>query len=68
MIFFRKKYYKEVPCKACDGSGKREMLDTLNPCWVWGDNVPATYQYLYSKIICKACNGKGTQTVLEKIE
>lgn len=60
MTFFRKKYYREVPCKACDGKGVKITYI------VWDDikNESPT-----KKVdLCKGCRGRGTQTVLERVE
>lgn len=68
MTFFRKKYYREVPCKACDGTGKaiHNGYESLE-----GNRIPAFVLHMALKAsqgICLACNGKSTQTVLEKVE
>ena len=65
MNFFRKKYYKEVPCKACEGIGKHERFDSN----IGG--VPLDFILAYFKLtqgICLACNGCGTQTILDRVE
>lgn len=57
MRFWKKKYYKEVECKACVGTG-RQVVNTR-------------YEgFKEIKIFrnCLCCLGRGTQTVLERVE
>ena len=65
MIFFRKKHYREVPCKACDGTGKFESQEITANENLFG-NVYIRREPV--ECICSGCNGRGTQTVLERIE
>ena len=60
MNFFRKKYYREVPCKACDGKGKLFTNSYPNPY-----NENETIKDFH---VCGACRGRGTQTVLQRVE
>ena len=63
----RKRHYKEVSCKACDGEGAvflpspavKYLTDTIT-------NSKLRIKAMRGDCLC--CNGRGTQTVLEKIE
>lgn len=61
MRFWKKKYYREVPCKVCDGTGKIKSIGN-------GGEGPAIIMAQLIQGICFACNGKGSQTVLEREE
>ena len=61
MRFRKKKYYREVKCKTCAGTGKKEYLE------YWGYE-PYSALMRMSQGICLACNGRGTQTVLKREE
>ena len=64
MRFWRKKYYREVECKACGGHGAFKMtekyFDRYSGKQIGEDNITIK--------ACTNCNGKGTQTVLEREE
>lgn len=61
MRLWKKKFYREVVCKSCDGTGKKVPID------FWGYDRDYTINKMCQGI-CIACNGKGTQTVLEREE
>ena len=63
MRFWKKKFYKQVPCKACDSSGKI-LIQNVDVC-AWSGRI-IKQDPAYG--ICKYCNGRGTQTVLEREE
>lgn len=74
MTFFRKKHYREVPCKACDETGKAfyeavaPVFETCPHCNAMSKQLMETKKERIFAGGCKYCNGKGTQTVLERVE
>lgn len=63
MRFWKKKFYREVSCKFCNGLGKVNIVETIFDNWT-GKLIRETNSQKY----CECCNGKGTQTVLEREE
>jgi len=63
MRFWKKKYYREVECKACEGSGKMKKVETFVDRWTGKEK--SRDEYLTG---CIYCNGRGSQTVLEREE
>ena len=60
-LFRKKKYYREVWCKVCDGTGKPYMTHA-------GFTCAEDRETFYRGKCCDGCNGKGSQTVLERCE
>jgi RecJ-like exonuclease len=67
MSWFKKsKFYEEVKCLSCDGTGKKPQA-TLKNYYPFNESEhEKTMKVLQG--ICLGCNGKGTQTVLEHEE
>lgn len=73
MLGIRKKYYKELPCQRCAGSGKVERSGALsNIPGMRGDTlyVQSILEVIlkYNQGICLSCDGRGTHTVLDRVE
>lgn len=60
-----KKYYKEVKCLACNGTGKFESQEIIAHENFFG-NIRIRRGPV--QCICSGCNGRGSQTVLERID
>ena len=58
-----KRFYKEVPCKGCKGSG--ESPRNMTECST-REVTPTILMALQG--LCLGCSGRGTQTVLEREE
>lgn len=70
MSWFRKKsYYKEVDCKACNGSGKSNIRAEKYSWWGFDPDGPGYKNYLLTtQGICLGCKGSGVQSVLDREE
>lgn len=57
--------YKEIPCKACEGTGVFNTMAISGEYDFYGQK---TYRREPIKTICEGCHGRGSQTVLDEKE
>lgn len=64
---FRKKYYKEVECRACQTRGTFAVKVTSQSEMLRRVAI-GHFDPVHGVWLCPGCNGRGTQTVLERVE